>query len=228
MTATLKSAQCPTCGTTHEFEPCDALPDCVPLCDACDRHQAATWKLGEKRRIWRKHYVSRLPKGYLLAEPEKVPPWFVPALKWTASEHHGGMGLIGDSGAGKSCAMACRLWTLETPFLWWSGTEARDAAIEVATADKDREGASRRWEHAMRVEILVIDDISQGRMTEAWSSKLFDILETRLSNGLPTLWTCQVPPDDLRAKIIRQNGGDTAQADAIERRLAQHSLVLKA
>jgi DNA replication protein DnaC len=124
--------------------------------------------------------------------------------------------------------MACLLFNLKTPFIWWSGTEARDAAIEAATADKDRDGANRRWEHAMRVAILVLDDISQGKMTEAWSSKLFDLLETRLGSGLPTLWTSQITLPDLRAKIVRQNGGDQAQAEAISRRLAQHSFILKA
>ena len=80
----------------------------------------------------------------------------------------------------------------------------------------------------MQVPILVLDEISQGKLTEAWSSRLFDLLETRLGAGLPTLWTSQIPLPEIRAKIVRQNGGDQAQADAISRRLAQHTLVLKA
>lgn len=228
MTTILKTAQCPKCGTSHEFEPCGILPKIVPLCDACEHRQAESWAVREQRAIWRQLYVARLPKGYVDSDPERVSLWFASALAWKATTHHGGLGLIGKAGAGKSSTMACLLWTLEKPFLWWSGTEARDAAIEAATADKDREGATRRWEHAMRVPILVLDDISQGKLTEAWSSKLFDILETRLGAGLPTFWTSQLTLAEIRAKIIRQNGNDAAQAEAISRRLAQHSLVCKA
>lgn len=203
------------------------LPKLVPLCDACEVKQSQSWRLGEQRRIWANLYAARIPKGYAGADPSKVQLWYAGALTWKAHDHHGGLGLIGPAGAGKSSALACLLWTLEQPFLWWSGTEARDAAIEAATADKDREGARRRWEHAMSIPVLALDDISQGKLTEAWSSKLFDILETRLSAGLPTLWTSQIPLAEIRAKIVRQNGSDSAQADAISRRLAQHSLVLK-
>jgi DNA replication protein DnaC len=172
-------------------------------------------------------FLARIPQGYAASRPDKIGDYFRPALGWSAAKKHGGIGLIGEAGAGKSSAIACLLWTLEQPFVWWSGTEARDAAIEAATADKDREGANRRWEHAMRVPLLVVDDISQGKLTESWSSKLFDILETRLGSGLPTLWTSQIPIADIKAKIVRQNGGDVAQAEAITRRMSQHSLVLK-
>lgn len=227
MTTNLKTGQCPKCGNEVEFEPIDFLPKIVPLCDGCELHQSETWAINQRREIWRRLYVARLPAGYVKSAPGKVGQFFRPALGWTPGGYHGGLGLIGEAGAGKSSAMACLLWTLERPFLWWSGTEARDAAIEAATADKDRDGANRRWEHAMRIPLLVLDDISQGRLTEAWSSKLFDLLETRLGGGLPTLWTSQISIAELKAKIIRQNGQDSAQAEAITRRMAQHSLILK-
>lgn len=231
MTATstiTKSGLCPKCGSSVEFEQCELLPKIVPLCDLCEFKQQASWQIGEQRARWRRLYVARLPKGYLSSSPDRIASVFARAMTWKPSTNHGGLGLIGGSGAGKSSAIACLLFTLEMPFVWWSGTEARDAAIEAATSDKDRDGANRRWEHAMRVPLLVLDDISQGKMTEAWSSKLFDLLETRLGSGLPTLWTSQVSLPDLRAKIVRQNGGDHPQADAISRRLAQHSLTLRA
>lgn len=214
---------CPKCGQHVSYEPCELLPRIVPLCDACEAKQSATWQRNERETAWRKLYRRRLPDGYHGARRDKMPAAFLPALRWQAALHPGGIGLIGISGAGKSHAIACILWQLQRPFIWWSGTEARDAAIEAATADKDREGARRRWEEAMVCPILVLDDISQGRMTEAWSSKLFDALETRMSSGLPTFWTSQIPLSSIRAKIVRQNGGDDAQADAISRRLGQHS-----
>jgi DNA replication protein DnaC len=200
----------------------------IPPCDDCGEILNETFKISQEREKWNRYFNEHLPNGYRSATPAMVSPHFASALEWRAAIKHGGLGLVGPSGAGKSSAITCLLYRLKLPFLWWSGTEARDAATEAATADRDREGARRRWDLAARIPILVLDDISQGRMTEAWSAKLFDLLETRMGGGLPTLWTSQISLPDLRAKIARQNGGDTEQADAISRRLAQHSLTLKA
>ena len=219
---------CPHCSRTVEYEPVGFLPKIVPLCEVCEARQTGTWAETERRQAWQRHFQARMPAIYQQAEARLVQPCFQPALTWKPGGNKpGGLGIIGQAGTGKSCALACRLFTLERSFRWWSGTEAREAAIEAASAEKDREGAARRWEAAMRVPLLVLDDISQARFTEAWSSRLFDLLETRLSHGLPVLWTSQIPPDELRRKIVRQNGGDVGQAEAISRRLSQHSLVLR-
>jgi len=219
---------CPHCASPVDYEPVGFLPKIVPLCDACEARQTETWAETEQRKAWQRHFQARMPFIYQQADPLRVPACFQQALAWTPEGgKQGGLGIIGQPGAGKSCALACRLFTLGRSFRWWSGTEAREAAVEAASAEKDREGATRRWEAAMRVPILVLDDISQARFTEAWSSRLFDLLETRLSQGLPVLWTSQIPLDELRRKIFRQNGGDLGQAEAISRRLSQHSLILR-
>lgn len=203
------------------------MPLVVPLCDRCGDDQAATWEVLQREAAWTRLYDSRMPDGYRLATADRIPPHYAPALSWRSRNHRGGIGIVGAAGAGKSCSLACLLRTLRLPFFWWSGTEARDAAIEAATADRDREGARRRWERAMTVPILVLDDITQGKFTESWSSSIFDLLETRMSGSLPTFWTSQIDLGEIRKKIMRQNGGDAAQADAISRRLAQHSLILR-
>jgi hypothetical protein len=222
-----RTAPCPRCRAPHQFEVCDILPRIVPLCDPCGEQSAAEWKADRKEVAWQKLYRARLPSGYWMATPERVAGIYASALDWCPSKHHGGLGLIGATGKGKSCALACVLAELRQPFRWWSGTEARDAAIQAATADRDRAAAREQWERAMTVPVLILDDISQSKFTESWSSSLFDLLETRLGGNLPTFWTSQIDLDDLRAKILRQNGGDEEQAAAISRRLAQHSLILK-
>ena len=230
-----KTAPCPHCKTPHTFEVCDNLSDivrftAVPLCDDCGVAQAATWHLNEKRQSWQRRFDAGVPDGYQTATEEGVITrrHYIRALTWRASDHHGGLGLVGPSDAGKSSAIACRLRTLEEPFLWWTSTQAREAAFQAATAQHDREGARRQWEVGGKIPILVLDDVSQATFTQAWSSRLFDLLETRMKDGLPTLWTSQLAPADLRAKIVRQNGGDEEQAKAISRRLCKHSLVIHA
>jgi DNA replication protein DnaC len=226
-----KKGACPKCRQRIDYEPCEVLPKAVPLCDSCERRQADSWAAGERRRIWRNLYAARMPSGYAAAKPLEVRPWLRQALEWDGRAHRGGIGLIGPSGSGKSCAVACLIYRLELSFTWWSGTEAREAAVAAATATatekKDRDGAGRTWERAMRVPMLVLDDISQGRMTEAWSARLFDLLEERSRSVLPTIWTSQINLTDFREKIVRQNGGDREQASAISRRLGQNALILK-
>lgn len=224
---TLTRGKCPHCAAIHEFEACDIFPRTVPLCDGCEARQAEFWPAAQAAATWKRYFFRRLPEGYHGAKRDQICASFRDVLEWIPEVKKGGIGLIGKSGAGKSHAVACLLRKLERPFLWWSGTEARDAAILAATADRDRAGAQRKWEEGMTISILVLDDISQGKMTEAWSSRLFDLLETRNGLNLPTFWTSQIDLTDIRGKIVRQNGEDHAQADAISRRLSQHSLILR-
>jgi hypothetical protein len=225
-----KTAPCPHCKTLHAFEVCDMLSAYIPLCDDCGEIQAATWRLNEKRKEWQRRFDAGMDPAYRSATPEEVIArrHYIAALTWKASDHRGGLGLVGTSGAGKSCAIACRIRALEESFLWWSSTQARDKSHQAATAQHDREVARRRWEVGERIPILVLDDVSQATFTTAWSTRLFDLLNAREAAVLPTLWTSQLSPEDLRAKIVRQNGGDEEQAEAISRRLCQHSLVIHA
>ncbi|MFD0894208.1 hypothetical protein KBB96_09360 [Luteolibacter ambystomatis] len=219
---------CPHCHTALDLPASPFLQNITPACDPCAARLNEALAIGQAAAAWTTLLHTRMPAGYRTAFPERVPAAYAAALHWTPTgAHPGGIGLIGRSGLGKSCAIACLLRALRMPFLWWSGTGARDAHLESVTADRDRPGARRRWEHGGSVPILILDDISQGKMTESWSSALFGLLESRVSAGLPTFWTCQTDLPALRAKIHRQNEGDMPQAQAITRRLAHHTLLLR-
>jgi hypothetical protein len=217
---------CPRCGKPISFEPSEHLPRSTPICDPCAESQEIEIKRQAAAENWAR-MALRMPPAYRSAIYGRIGVEYAPLLKWASERHKTGAGLIGDSGSGKSSAVAVFLLQRKLPFLWWSGTEARDAAIDAASSDNDREGARRRWEHGMTVPILVLDDVSQGRMTEAWSSRLYDLLEYRVGHGKPTFWTSQISLNNLGAKIARQNGGDMEQSAAICRRLSQHSLILQ-
>lgn len=232
MTTEIQTGLCPECRKAVEWEPAilmgvDLFKGITPLCDDCGEARKAREDQEATRNAWSALWASRMPDGYRAASTSRVPRIFQPALSWSNSGHPGGLGLVAESGAGKSCTVACLIDRLRMPFLWWSGTQAREIADEAARAERDREGASGRWLHGTKVPILVIDDISQGKMTEAWASKLWHLLETRRNRSLPTMWTSQMSLQELRAKIAAQNGGDSDQADAISRRLGQQSLIIK-
>lgn len=227
-TASSTDHSCPHCGTALDWPESPFLQNVRPACDPCAARLNADFAAREAAAAWTRLLHTRMPAAYRTALPECVPTLYQPALEWTpCGAHPGGIGLTGPSGRGKSSAIACLLRGLGMPFLWWSGTDAREAHLDSVTADRDRHGARRRWDHGANVPLLVLDDISQGKMTESWSSALFGLLESRVSAGLPTLWTCQTGLTDLRAKIHRQNEGDMPQAQAITRRLAHHTLILR-
>lgn len=223
------SGPCPICGKVHRFDPFWGGKKTVPLCDPCEEWQELHGVGKKKALTWEDSYRQAMPDEYQLAEIGKIPPCYASALDWTAGQYRGGLGLIGPSGEGKSCAIACLLRELKQRFIWLSGAEARDAATQSAMTDHPKHAdACILWEKALKIPILVLDDITQGVMTTAWSSKLLALLETRKSRGLPTFWTSQMPLPELREKLGRQNGGDDHQADAISRRLGQDTLKLEA
>src|SRR5690242_1290487 len=126
------SGSCPRCGTQVDYEPCEVLPKIVPICDSCAEQQSATFKSDQLAATWRRYFAAKLPQGYQIARRDRIALGFTPALFWSISQKPTGIGLIGKSGAGKSCTIAALLRGLEQRFLWWSGTEARDAAIDAA------------------------------------------------------------------------------------------------
>ncbi len=225
----MTTAPCPDCGKIHEFERWMLDYVKIPHCAACTEIRNEKVRKMLAPMTWDEKFRKRMPLDYQRAESDRILPCYAAALDWNAEEYRGGVGLIGPSGSGKSCAMACLLWKLEKNFIWWSGTEAREVAtLSAMSGHSGHEEAYKKWQKAMTIPILVVDDISQGRMTEAWSSRFFDLMEMRKSRCLPTFWTSQLTLPALRDKMARQNGGDAEQAMAISRRLGQHSLVLHA
>ncbi len=226
-----RSNTCPVCGLTTDVPRLylwgrERFANVAVMCDDC--HAEATRQKAEfhAAQAWQRMLVARLPDRYMNAKSADIPAALMPAYRWQG-EPSGGIGLIGCANAGKSSALSCLIMRLRWPFLWWSGTEARQAAVDAATSDKDRKGARERWEHGMTIPLLVLDDISQAKFTESWASSLFDLLETRLASNRATLWTSQLNIFNLRNKIAKQSEDDE-QAGAISRRLEQHSLVINA
>ena len=217
---------CPECGQEMRYDRWPLLGGYVPPCDACADLRETT-RAAAGAAPPRHRFAGRMPPAYRRSQSPLVPSCYREALSWKPETHRGGVGLIGPSGSGKSSAIACLALARDELFLWWSGAEARSIAIEAATADSGREAALRRWQSAMHVPILIVDDISQGVMTAAWTSRFFELLEIRLAHDRPTFWTCQMSLDDLRATMIRQNGNDKERAVALSRRLGLFSLILK-
>lgn len=223
-----RAATCPQCGhsfrrTVATFQGREIFAGLPVLCCVCSEASRLTEQQGRAEAMWQRIW-QRMPCGYRNADATLVRPALRPVLSWTPESYPSGVGIIGASGMGKSCALACLIRFCRRPFLWLSGTSARQAHYDSATGET-AEALADTWRRMHTVPLLVIDDIGQCKFSEAWGAALFSLMEARTSARLPTLWTCQVPLPELRAKIGDQTG-DHAQAEAISRRLAQHSLVI--
>lgn len=219
------TATCPNCGHSYAYaasEMADRLMVALrirALCEACSRLESETDPF--------EGYWRRTIGDYGSADPARVPPALRPALHWRpAGEERCGIGITGAPGDGKSMALALVAKNLRRSFRWISGTRARDIATDAATAEGgERDAARRALVNFFEIPVLVLDDIDKARFTDAWASKLFEILEQRNRRGLVTLWTSNNNPDAL-AKKIGDGCKDYHTGKAIERRLCQFSLIL--
>jgi len=202
----------------HDCGVADLLVDEV-LCDDCEAATAAL-EASQRAEDRRAAFLAGIPAEYRSASPERVPACFAQAKMARPLR----MGLIGPSGSGKSCAMAVHVIARGSPFVWLTVNELREITIKAAVHGGEW---SAKLNRACAVPVLVIDDISQARFTEAFASTFYELLEIRNKNRLVVLWTSQKPLDALRAKIAAQCG-DSDQSEAISRRLGQDALQLTA
>jgi DNA replication protein DnaC len=71
-------------------------------------------------------------------------------------------------------------------------------------------------------EVLLLDDLGKGRMTDRAESELYDLLEYRTSRRLPTIWTSNSDAEGLHGMFSQD------RATAILRRLKEFSQIVKA
>lgn len=82
------------------------------------------------------------------------------------------------------------------------------ALLEGLRPDEDDEHAPTRNLRRLRtIPALAIDDFGAERLTEWGVDRLFEVINHRHNELLPTLITSNFAPDDLAAKINRQVGG---------------------
>jgi len=84
-------------------------------------------------------------------------------------------------------------------------------------------GSEAKWRllDFRRCDVLVIDDLGKGRLTEAVAGALYDLLEERTANKRVTLWTSNASLDDLLKMLPADCGGP------IVRRLMDFSKIIQ-
>lgn len=128
---------------------------------------------------------------------------------------------IGDAGQGKTRASfeilrrkhfdGVRVFAISARRFAWAASRQFDN--DVATKAEAREIIS----NCRGVRLLLFDDIGKERMTDTVEGELYDLLEHRTSNLLPTIWTANASGEELLSMFSKDRG------EPILRRLAEFS-----
>lgn len=210
-----KPVSCQQCGTVFEalinFELCD---DCAEKQEQERLHDAdCRAKIERCNAFW-----EQVPPLYRKTDKARLNPVLVSAIaNWHFSPK--GIGFVGSAGCGKTRAAVLILAKAsESGYstLYLPATElSAVSAGAFADGPFEREKCKKKLSEARKVKCLLIDDLGKGRLTDRAESELYDILETRTSNELPTLWTSNSNAQGLRSMFSAD------RADALIRRLGK-------
>lgn len=135
--------------------------------------------------------------------------------------------ITGGFGTGKTylvSALANSLINLGFDVLMATTIEIND---RIRRAELDNNAKSNYYKDKCKsYDILIIDDLGKQRLTEFQLTNLFDIIDTRDKNGLPTIITCNYGFKELIAQLSFQSG-DVETAKSILDRINGRAIVIK-
>jgi hypothetical protein len=131
--------------------------------------------------------------------------------------------IYGPPGTGKSRALAhlaLRLAATGWQVAWITGTEFGEVVANIGDP-QERVRALQRLDELATAEVLLIDDLGSAHFSEARVSRLFELLDARYRNQLPTAVSTNSGSDELRRQLAGQSRdpGSKLVADRIIRRL---------
>lgn len=171
-----------------------------------------------------------VPALYQESDPNRLPHQLVEAAgKWAVGSL--GMGFIGATGLGKTRAMfgiirrlieTIEIERTEHYFIAQCPSlgiinDAAFAKLVIESCSFDDGGEARkRLKQLQDCDVLFLDDIGQGKLTERVGSELYELVETRTSNLRPVLFS-----SNFTGKRLAEKFTDATRGDAVVRRLAE-------
>jgi DNA replication protein DnaC len=220
---------CSQCGKNFDREPIviggkELFADAP--CDECgeaNQNKFAAQQAEDRRQAAFNAWSIVCPPLYRETDFNRLPAKYQAVVKnWKFGWK--GIGLVGQAGTMKT---RTAFQILERHHFEGISCEAvsaqRFSRICVDQFSDSRElkkAASERLAKFGTVQILLIDDIGKGKMTDRAEMELFDLLETRTSHKLPTIWTANAKGDDLLRMMSEDRG------EPIIRRLSEFSEIV--
>jgi DNA replication protein DnaC len=198
----------------------DVCDDCIKKRQQESEQNAAAIALQARQNA----FEEMCAPVYRESDLERIHGDFRQAVeKWEYSPQ--GLTLIGPAGSGKTRAA----WWLIKKFHFsgkpcfglTSTTFAEHAANQYHNKVEQRDLAEQAIHRCKRTKILLLDDLGKSKMTERAELTLYDLLEHRSSNMLPTIITSNADGKQLY-KMLSED-----RADPILRRIKDFSEVIK-
>jgi|GEM_PF-1705783 len=176
----------------------------------------------EEARI--KLFESEVPPLFRSTPTELIDPILLNAAdSWAYSPK--GLGFIGETGTGKTSAIVRVLERMSKEGKSICLITATELSELSATAnqyddEKKREKANQRLKQAKSSDIMFLDDLGKGKLTERGESTLFDLVDHRYSHQLPVFWTSNSSAEAMLKKLSPDRGL------ALVRRLTDTSIII--
>jgi len=226
-----KTATCSDCATPFTFEPITFGNKVVfspTKCDPCtEKYIAYAEQDAQKRRenARRDRFAQMIPPIYLDTLPERIPDRLREATEmWEYNPM--GIGIIGMSGKCKTRSAVLLLERMHdegrTTFYISATDLALNSANQFADNPATKNIACSILTMCRSAEVLLLDDLGKGKMTDRAETELYDLLEYRTSRRLPMIWTSNSDASGLHPMFLPD------RADAIIRRLVEFSQIVKA
>lgn len=123
-----------------------------------------------------------------------------------------GSWIAGPVGTGKTwsaCSMARGWLRSGRSFRFVSSTDLLSELRSTFDGRSDELEVVSRYAGAA---LLVLDDLGKETPTDYALSKLFQVVDRRWANGLPTIVTSQLGPEDMAARLSSRGNRETADA----------------
>ena len=195
-----------------------------------DTNSANAERSAHREKLWQ----AIAPPLYRTSETSRFPDMLVKAIAAHDIASTTGIGFVGPAGTCKTRAAFVLLrrfhdagrevFAITAPDLATTAADQFDNSIirefSLGPTRKVSDVAKRTLARCKAVPVLFIDDLGKGKMTERAEIELFNVLESRTSNMLPTLWTSNAGSSELAAMISPD------RRDPILRRLVEFSAIV--
>ena len=186
------------------------------VCDPCGeaRRQDPGAEITERKAAFR----ATLPKAFRDTDRTRIPAVLLQPVEDYCYGVQG-LAMVGKSGSCKTRAMFLLLERLAASGKsceWITSTDlAYFSADQFSDDPQGRHVAKDKLRRLRRAPVTFIDDVGKGKLTDRAEAELFDILDCRSREGLPTMWTSNSGGQDLLNMMSRDRG------DALLRRMGK-------
>lgn len=222
-----KKTICESCGGEFEHEvffwegkEIMSPKRCQPCCDREDAEKNAQ----EQRMRIEEEFFKVCPARYRDTDPARLPDYMRKlAARWEFGPD--GIGMIGNPKQFKTrTAFLILKRMIEEGRTVGAITSTKFSELSVDQFDTESENrivAKNHLRGLRDVDVLLLDDLGKGKITERGEVELYALLEERTSWLRPTIWTCNSPLRELFANATEDRSG------AIIRRLNEFSQIVE-